>query len=689
MSRFLSRLAGSPAGRRRKWSLVGAWAVLFAVALPFAASIGEVTKNEATSTMPRDAQSTQFALEAKRFASNQTVQALIIYTRDGGLSDGDRARVEDDRVALAGFAATGSIGAPEVAKDGAATLLTIPLQDKGENVPERVKDIRAVLAGKAATADTGPQVKVAGAAGQVTDHVAVYEDLDTNLLILSAIIVAVLLLLTYRSPFLWLLPLIAVGVASRVATAVAYLCAEYLDVPVSGPSQGIMTVLVFGVGTDYALLLIARYREELHCYADRHQAMAVALRRSGPAVIASAATVAVGMLCLLVADLNSNRGLGALGAIGVVCAVAVMMTLLPAMLVLVGRWAFWPLVPREGAQPKTERGVWSKVGSFLDRRARLVWVSTAVLIAALGFGLLGLNVGLTPPQQLRHTPESAIGQELIGAHYPAGSPMPTSVLADAASAEAVAEVIRATPGVAEVRKPELSTDGQLVKVSAVLTDRADSDAAEQTVDRLRESLAQVPQANARVGGPTATAMDKIRAAASDQRLVIPLVLAIIGIILMLLLRSMLAPIMLMATVVLSYLAALGASNLLFKHVFGFAGVDETWTLMGFVFLVALGVDYNIFLMHRIREEVGKAGHRRGVLTGLSTTGGVITNAGLILAATFAVIATLPSVPLAEAGVVVALGVLLDTFIVRSLLAPALALDIGERIWWPAKLISCR
>ncbi|WP_409185976.1 MMPL family transporter [Amycolatopsis sp. VS8301801F10] len=680
MSRFLSGLARSLAGRRHKWFLLGAWAVLLAVALPFAAKIGTVTKNEATSTMPRTAQSTQVAVQAKKFGSNQTVPALIVYSRDGGITRADRARVEQDRAALARFSASGKISGPEAAKDGDALLLTVQLLDKGENVPERTKAIRAELAGKD---DAGLHVKVAGAAGQVTDHVAVYDDLDSNLLILSAIIVAVLLLLTYRSPFLWLLPLIAVGVASRVATAVAYWFAQNLDLPVSGPSQGVMTVLVFGVGTDYALLLVARYREELHRHADRHKAMAEALRRSGPAVVASAATVAVAMLCLLFADLNSSRGLGALGAIGVLSALVVMMTLLPALLVVVGRWAFWPLIPREGTEPRSARGVWTRISSFLAKRARLVWTVSAAVIAALGFGLLGLHVGLTPAQQLRHTPESAIGQDIIGAHYPAGAPAPTTVVAPSASANRVAAVLAGTPGVASVPRTEMSLDGTLAKISVVLADPADSDRAGQTVDRLRDALAtQTPNSGANVGGPTATALDKLRAGSADQRLVIPLALIVIGGILMLLLRSIVAPLLLLVTVVLSYLAALGVSHLLFKNVFGFAGVDESWTLMGFVFLVALGVDYNIFLMHRIKEEVGVIGHRRGVLAGLTSTGGVITNAGVILAATFAVIATLPSVSLAEAGVVVSVGVLLDTFVVRSLLVPALALDVGKRLWWP-------
>ncbi|MGW4892729.1 MMPL family transporter [Kitasatospora sp. NPDC004240] len=680
--RRLTQLVVLPAGRRAKWAVLLLSAVLLALATPLAAQIADVADDNAASFLPRTAEATQVDKVAKRFPDSDVLPALVVYARPGGLTEADNAKIAADRQKFAPFAIEKSVEEAVPSPDGKAALLTVPLRDHEDDAPDRVKDMRELVK---AGAPAGLQVQVTGPAGQVRDQIAVFDDLDGQLLMASALVVAVLLLVIYRSPVLFLLPLLAVGVASRVASGVVFLLGGNADMPVNSQSIGILTVLVFGVGTDYALLLIARYREELHEHEDRHEAMRMAIRRSGGAIFASATIVAIGLLCLLAADLNSNRSMGVVGAVGVICALLIMMTLLPALLVAVGRWIFWPFVPAVGARVARRKGVWSRIAGLVGRRPRAVWIVTAVLVGSLGVGIAGMNTGLTRAQQFRDTPESVSGQAVVAQHFAAGSGDPAEVYADASAEQAVIAAVKAVPGVASVGEVLRSTDGKLVHVPAVLKDASDSKAAERTVDRLRTAVHAVPNAHAIVGGATATTLDTARAADHDRKLIIPLVLGVVFLILALLLRSLLAPLMLMATVVLSFVAALGASWLLFEHVLHFAGVDQSWALEAFVFLVALGVDYNIFLMHRIKQEAAAHGHRQGVLTGLSVTGGVITSAGLVLAATFTVVATLPQVAMAEVGVVVAVGVVLDTFIVRSLLVPALALEIGRKVWWPGKL----
>ncbi|TDB78010.1 MMPL family transporter [Actinomadura sp. KC216] len=497
-------------------------------------------------------------------------------------------------------------------------------------------------------------------------------------------VVTVLLLLTYRSPIIWILPLLSVALASQVANAFIYLLGKHAGMPVDGMGAGILTVLVFGVGTDYTLLLIARYREELHEHADRHEAMAAALRRSRGAIVASAATVIAGMLCLLVADINSSRGLGGVGAVGVLCGLAAMITLLPALLVVFGRWIFWPFVPRPGG-PARQGRVWAGVAASISARPRTYWIATAAGLAGLGLIAGTLRIGPSQAEMFRTEPESVAGQRLVAAHYPAGSSAPADVIAAAAAAGPVMDAARSTPGVAAVQEGGRSRDGALVQVSVTLRDAADSAAAERTVERLRGAVHAVEGANAVVGGPTAEALDGSEGASRDRLLVIPLVLLVVLAILILLLRAVTAPVLLLGTIVLSYFAALGAAWLLLKGPLGVDALDNSTPLLGFIFLVALGIDYNIFLMHRVRQEALASGHRTGVLRGLTTTGGVITSAGLVLAATFSVLMNLPITFMAGLGALVAVGVLLDTFIVRSLLVPALALDAGPRIWWPGRL----
>jgi putative drug exporter of the RND superfamily len=469
-----------------------------------------------------------------------------------------------------------------------------------------------------------------------------------------------------------------------------YLLAKYADLTVNGQSAGILTVLVFGVATDYALLLVARYREELHRHEDRHEAMAYALHRAGPAIIASAATVAIGLLCLLLADMNSTAGLGPVAAAGVLTALAAMTTLLPALLVIFGRWLFWPLVPRydeKYLKPEAyeaEHGVWNRIAGLVGKRPRTLWALTGLGLIALTLGLGSLKAdGLSDAGQFTGEPDSVKGSAVVARHYPAGSGAPAVVIGSASASDGLARMLNGTSGVAEVGPPV--TANGLVKYEATLKDPADSEAARTTIDRLRSAAHAVPSADAKVGGMTATQLDIKRASARDNKVIIPIVLGVVFLILVALLRAAVAPLLMMGTVVLSFLASLGACALIFQHGFGFEGTDSGFPLLAFIFLVALGVDYNIFLMHRVREESQKLGTRRGIKRGLTVTGGVITSAGLVLAATFASMVTLPLVFMVEMGFAVAFGVLLDTLIVRSLLLPALAYDIGRRIWTPGRL----
>ena len=471
-----------------------------------------------------------------------------------------------------------------------------------------------------------------------------------------------------------------------------YLLAKHAGLTVNGQSSFILIVLVFGAGTDYALLLIARYREELRNYEDRHDAMAHAVHRAGPALVASSATVAVSMLILLVAEMNSTKGMGPVLAIGVIIALAAMLSLMPALLVIFGRWVFWPVRPAFGSDEPTAHGVWARMGKRIAGRPRAVWVATAVVLAGLAAGVGQLHAHQqTSAEQFVSKPDSVRGAEVQAQYFPAASGQPLIVVGDAAQVDAVTAALKTVKGVdpatvgtpPTVKAPVVAGHFYL---EATLTDPADSKAAQNTVDRARAAVHAVPGAHALVGGGPAVLLDTARASAHDSKLIIPLILLAVFIILGLLLQAVLAPLLLILTVILSFGASLGISALAFKG-FGFHGVDIGMPLFVFVFLVALGIDYNIFLMTRIREESVRRGTRRGALVGLSATGGVITWAGLVLAATFGVLATLPIVPFAEIGFAVALGVLLDTLIVRSVLVTALTLDIGKRMWWPSKLAS--
>jgi RND superfamily putative drug exporter len=664
------------------------WAVLIVVGGSLASKIGSVENDEAQTWLPANAQSTQaLGIADKYFSDSNISTAVVVYARSSGLTAGDKAKVEADRSQfVAQHLAAGGVQPVTFSADNQAALVTVPLRSSknDNNVLGHGVDRLRKLAQTGAP--DGLNIKIAGQAGNVADYIHVFSGLNSALLAATIAIVALLLLLIYRSPVLWLVPLLSVGLASQVASAVVYLLAKHAGLLVNGLSASVLTVLVLGVGTDYALLLIARYREELRRHEDRHEAMAVALRRCLPAIAASAGTVIIATLCLVFGSMNSTRGLGPVAAVGVAVAFLAMTTLLPALLVVVGRWAFWPFIPRYSPQAqatsaRSEHGVWSRVSGIVGRAPRPIWVGTALVLAALAFGSITLTSGQTQADQFTKKVDSVAGQQLLAQHFPAGSSAPADVYVPAADTGPALAVVKSVAGVTSAHP--VGTSGGWAHITAVLRAQPDTTAAQQTIQRIRSALGQTPggAAAALVGGQSAVALDTANARASEEKLLIPVILAVVLVVLIMLLRAVIAPVLLLLSVVLSYAAAVGAAALLFRAL-GHPRIDRGLLLFGFLFLVALGVDYTIFLMTRVREEVHRHGHRQGVLTGLTVTGGVITSAGLVLTATFSVLAVLPVVQSLQEGLLIAVGVLLDTFLVRSLLIPALAIDVGARIWRP-------
>ncbi|MEU1853324.1 MMPL family transporter [Streptomyces sp. NPDC019990] len=681
-------------GRRAKWLVVGLWLVVLFVAAPFAMKLTDAQDNDAASWLPGSAESTQVLDIAEDFRPAQ-IPAVVIYARDSGLTAEDRARISEDVRQLRELRDHGIIGERtrgpvfdrQADPRAAQVFVPITMDEEGwERISPAVDSVREDVG----ESGGGLAVHVTGPGGTSADFAEGFEGIDSTLLFAAMGVVIVMLLITYRSLTLLLVPLVSVVCALFTAQALIYLLAEHAGLTVNGQSAGILTVLVFGAGTDYALLLVARYREELRRHEDRHEAMALALHRAGPAVLASGATVVLSMLVLLAAEMNSTRGLGPVAAIGVAVALLAMMSLFPALLVVFGRWIFWPVIPRLGTPDPTERGVWARMGRRIAHRPRMTWAVTALALAVCSLGLIQLRAeGISNADAFTGKPDSITGQEVSARYFPAGSGDPLVVVSDRAQAEEVGRAVAGTEGVvpASLGLPPGTKpihEGRVL-FEATMTAPADSEAAKQTVERVRDAVHAVPDADAKVGGGTAALLDMDEATTHDNVLIIPLVLAVVLMILCVLLRALIAPLLLIGTVILSFTAALGISALAFRHLFDYAGETTDFPLFVFVFLVALGIDYNIFLTTRIREEAARQGTRPGVVTGLATTGAVITSAGLVLAGTFAALGTLPMVAFAEIGFTVALGVLIDTFIVRSVLVTSLFLDVGPKVWWPHRL----
>ena len=681
----VKKLAEIPAGSWTKWVVLGFWVVVLVITLPLSSKLMGAEKNDASAWLPGSAESTKVLNAQARFQSPNIYTGVVVYQRASGLTAADRAKAAADARQFAGIQGVvpGQVIGPITSADGQAmqTVLQVNLGSQGWNkAAAAAGSIRAI----AASGANGLAFHITGPLGNAADNSKVFQGIDSTLLFAAVGVVIVILLITYRSPVLWLLPVVSSGVALITAQAVIYLLAAHAGLTVNAQSAGILDVLVFGASTDYALLIVARYREELRRHDRRHAAMAEALRRAGPAIIASAATVVLALLTLSAAELNSTKSLGPVLAIGVAVGMIVMVTLLPALLVIFPRGVFWPYRPTYGSPEPTTRGLWARVGWSIAPRPRLTWITTAVILGILALGLTGLKAsGLTNAQSFRGHPDSVVGEAVLTQHFHTSAGTPVVVIGNASAAAPLRSAFAATPGIASVTPPAVR-DGSAY-LQGTLTSPPDSQAAYDTIDRVRSAVHAVPGADAKVGGITAINLDVARASAHDRNLIIPLILVVVFLVLALLLRALVGPLVLIATVVLSFAAALGVSAFFFNHVFGFGGADTSFPLFVFVFLVALGIDYNIFLMTRVREEAIKRDARHGAIVGLAATGGVITSAGFVLAGTFAVLATIPSTFLTELGFAVALGILLDTIVVRSVLVTALNLDLGRWMWWPSRL----
>ncbi len=670
-------------GRRSKFLVLLAWIVLAAALAPLASKFESAQKNEPSSFLPGDAESVRVLEASDGFAQGQATPAIVVYSAPAGFDGTKREAVSERREAIIAAQIEGVtfVTPPTYSEDGIAALLTVPIVAGGdEEILINAVDSIREIAGENLPA--GLTEKVTGPAGFSADASAAFEGINSTLLFTTAILVLVLLVLIYRSPIFWIIPLFAVLLAEFVVRGIGYLLAS-AGLVINGQVGGILLVLVFGAGTDYALLLTARYREELRLVEDRHEAMRIAVRQAGPAIIASAGTVVAALLCLSFASVNSTAGLGPVGAMGVAVAAIAMLTVLPALLLIGGRRAFWPFVPRVGSEERSRRGSWRGLGEWIERRHRPVWIVTALALGAIALGTLTLDDNVTTANAFRGDVESVQGQALIEASFPAGASAPTVVLVtDPAKVEAAREAAASSSVVDSVAASETGSTG--VRFDVTLNADPFAEDGYAAIDVLRDDLQAVGGDAVLVGGATAEEADLRAAIERDTKLLVPLVLLVVFAILIVLLRSVMAPLMLMATVVLSFFAALGLALLVFSLFTDFPGEDPSYPLFAFIFLVALGVDYNIFLMARVREEAHRMPTRDAMLLALAVTGGVITSAGVVLAGTFAVLAVLPLIALTQLGITVALGVLLDTLVVRSILVPALTFELGERTWWPSR-----
>lgn len=690
---------GFAADRGTKWVAVALGVVAIVFGAGAAGRLGSVQDQNQIDYLPPHAQSTQVQRLEARFPAGQSQQAFVVYHRSSGLTADDLALIQDDRRAVGeNYIPDQTPPSPVTVSPNRTTAYfttTLPLSDGLESIIYEVKKIRTLVGPGTA----GMQIAVTGSAAYLADSANALTGKGSTLLLVAVVIAAVLLLAVYRSPVLWVLPLVSVFGALIVAEGVTALLGQHL-LTVTGQATGILTVLVIGVGTDYGLLLISRYRQELTRYEDHHQALAVALQRSGPAVVASGATVALSLLCLMASSLTSNQGLGPVCAIGVLVAVASMLVLLPGLLAVLGRNVFWPFVPRPGgptagtaaalAAPAApadpaDQGPWARLSRTVAAHRRSIGGLTAVVLVILSLGLVHLHTNLTAQQQFRGATGSVEGQDLLARGFPAGTAAPLVVMVrPAASAGAAQAAARRVGGVASVTR-SVATSGGVARFQVVTTDAESTPGADATVVALRRTLADRVGPGALVGGPSAVDYDVRQATIRDAKVVIPLVLVAVLVVLILLLGALVGPLLLVATVVLSFAAALGVAAVADTSLFGFGGTSPYLPLYGFIFLVALGCDYNIFLTARAREETPGHGATEGMRRALATTGAVIASAGLVLAGTFAALAVEPLVVLAELGFLVAVGVLLDTFVVRTFLVPSLAMELGRRWWWPGAL----
>lgn len=695
--------------------LIIVWFAGGAIGGPYFGKVSEVSSNDQTSYLPESADATQVQKLLGEFNDSDSIPAIIVFASESTLSESELTSISDEIAALPKIEGVGAEVSPALpSKDGLAVQAFVPVKSASE-----IGDVVTAIGDSLrASAPAGVSVYVTGPAGFTADLIEGFAGIDGILLGVALLAVFIILILVYRS---FLLP-VAVLSTSLFALCVALLSVWWLAkagvLLLSGQTQGILFILVIGAATDYSLLYVSRYREELRITTDKWTATMRALRGSFEPIIASGGTVIAGLLCLLLSDLKSNSTLGPVAAIGIVFAMASALTLLPSLLFAFGRAAFWPRRPKfepdvvAAEQGMPSRGIWVKLAKLIKRRPRAIWVATTLILLVGALGATQLNaVGVPASDLVLGASEARDGQAVLGDHFPGGSGSPVLVVVQESALQDAANVLLTQKGVESVTVTSadspsgsagVTKDGVVafgppgtptpaptvvrgdVLLQGTLSSAADSDAAAETVRQLRGELESAAP-SALVGGVTATAIDTNDASIHDRNLIIPVVLIVILLILMMLLRAVVAPILLVLTTVLSFGTALGVAAFVFNGIFKFPGADPAVPLFGFIFLVALGIDYNIFLMTRVREESVKHGTHAGVLRGLTITGGVITSAGLVLAATFAALGVIPILFLVQIAFIVAFGVLLDTFVVRSLLVPALTYDIGKAIWWPSKL----
>jgi putative drug exporter of the RND superfamily len=798
------------AGRRTKWIVFGIWFLAIFIASGPANLPGkfeDAESNEATSYLPGSAESTDALDATESLQDGELAPAVIVYRRESGLTAADRRKIVEDvkamtaerfpgvvpdgATAAAGGKASGAkaeappagepagcsssttlvpgqpadyapfVG-PVCSQDGKAAIVTAYIAGNGEG--DRILDPVKAWRDEISDPGGGLEVKITGGAGFSADAIEVFESIDSTLLLAALSLVIFLLIVIYRSPFFFLIPLAAVIFAETLSRSIGYGVSE-LGVTINGQSSSIMSVLVLGAGTDYALLLVARYREELHHTVDKHEAMRTALASAGPAIFASAATVIAALLCLMLAKVNGTAGLGPIAAIGIACAALSMLTLLPALLTIFGRRAFWPFVPHTpetgptagdvserarrrivegGAMGALARvilasllvlillplvllnwvmrrlsgrripslivgpldraiftpyeirrrklehaadathGFWKRVGDRIAAGPQRVMLGAIAVLLVCCAGFAFFSTELTAEDSYRTEVDSTEGQHLLDKSFPSGTSAPTDiVVTEPAKLELVRKEAARVEGVESV-SPPVAKGPEGILIQATLEPNPYSTEAFDLVEPIRDAVHEGAPGTL-VGGPSAIEFDVRDAAARDSLVIPPIVLLVVFLILIVLLRAVVAPLVLIGTVILSFLAALGVGYFAFDVLFGFPGSDPSLPLFAFVFLVALGVDYNIFLIARAREETIQHGSREGILRALAVTGAVITSAGIVLAGTFSVLGSLPLTFLTEIGFVVAFGVLLDTFLVRSILVPAMALTLGNKFWSPSEL----
>ena len=663
------------------------WLIALAVALLGGVVIGLAGANDAGTRspdfLPPSSESARTDAAAKQFPGGDRTAAILVVTRsDGGvLTPADLAVVTEARDRILTALGTRDTPAPMLtSNDGRAAVAPVPLRAdlSGFALNDAVKAVRN------AAADGLPASLIAHVTGGPAfgaDIANSFTGANIKLLVVTALVVAVLLIVTYRSPVLWLVPLAVIGLAEQVATAVGTAVAGITGLTFDGSTSGITSVLVFGAGTNYALLLISRYREELRHNADHRHALRRAVRMAGPAILASNATVVLALLTLILAVVPSTRSLGALAACGLVVAALFVLLMLPPLLALFGPRLFWPFVPRPGSADTVETGPWHRIAERVARRPRLIGGISVLVLAVLATGLLGTTIGLSQTEQFRVKADSVAGFEKLATHFPGGLADPTVVVADTSRTSTVQQAIDATSGVVSVTPTGQSATGRS-SWSVVIDAAPASERAFEIVAALRDSVHTAGPA-VLVGGSDAKALDVRDAATRDRLVVIPAILAVVLMVLYVLLRAVVAPLVLTAATVLSALAALGLGGWASIHVFGFPRLDSSTPLFALLFLIALGVDYTIFLVTRAREETAEHSTGEGMVRAVSATGGVITSAGIVLAAVFCVLGVLPLIVLTQVGIIVGLGILLDTFVVRTLVIPALFALIGPNIWWPS------